>query len=63
LTLGIAYPWAKARIVRYYCERLHVTGIESLDTIRQQARPGGTMGEGMADMLDVDFAGADFFGL
>lgn len=63
ITLGIAYPWVQARTMVFQCERLGIAGMEAFDAAQQDAQAAGVTGEGLSDMMDVELAGADFFGL
>lgn len=63
ITLGIAYPWVQARMMRFQCEKLELSGLEAFDNARQEFEQRSAFGEGVADALDMEMAGADFFGL
>ncbi len=62
-TLGIAFPWVQARTMAFQCERLGIVGMEAFDAALQEAEAAGVTGEGLSDLMDVELAGADFFGL
>lgn len=53
LTLGIGRPFAQQRLVRFYCDRLTVTGTIDVDSIRQSSLALSRTGEGLADAFDV----------
>ena len=59
LTLGLAWPWAKTRSVRYTFRCLSLDGPLDLETIQQDARAASSTGEGLAGMLDSG-SGFDF---
>lgn len=63
ITLGIAYPWVQARMMRFQCERLELSSLTAFDDARQEFQSGSSFGEGVADALDMEMAGADYFGL
>ena len=52
-TLGIGGPYVNQRLVRYLCDRMEIDGKVDVDNIRQSTAPLSTMGEGLADALDV----------
>ena len=54
-TLGIATPFAQQRLVRYFCDRLSVLGVVSVDEIMQSREAVGRTGEGLADAFDVSW--------
>jgi len=62
-TLGIAFPWVQARSMRFQCEKLIVTSLTAFDDATQEFKASSSFGEGIADALDMEMAGADFFGL
>lgn len=62
-TLGIAFPWVQARSMRFQCEKLIVTSLTAFDDATQEFKASSSLGEGIADALDMEMAGADFFGL
>ena len=53
LTLGVAAPFVQQRLVRYLCDRVRIDGTVDIDRIRQSRAPVSSMGEGLADALDV----------
>ncbi|MGL6183634.1 MAG: DUF898 family protein, partial [Aestuariivirga sp.] len=53
LTLGVAAPFVQQRLVRYLCDRVRIEGTVNIDRIRQSRAPVSSMGEGLADALDV----------
>ena len=53
LTLGIAAPFIQQRLVRYFCDRLEVTGTIDIDKVLQSKAPLDRTGEGLADALDI----------
>jgi uncharacterized membrane protein YjgN (DUF898 family) len=53
LTLGIATPFIQQRLVRYFCDRVDVTGTVDIDKVLQSKAPLGWAGEGLADAFDV----------
>lgn len=63
VTLGIAYPWVQARTMAFQSERLGIVGMDAFDAALQAAQSAGVTGEGLSDLMDVELAGADFFGL
>lgn len=63
VTLGIAYPWVQARMMEFQCERLILSSLTAFDEAKQEFQASSTFGEGVADALDMEMAGADFFGL
>ena len=63
ITLGIAYPWVQVRTQNFMCERIGVGDLAAFDSALQDAQRSSATGEGLADALDVDLVGADFFGL
>ena len=52
-TLGIATPYVQQRLIRYLCDRLHVSGTVDVDRIRQSQAAIDPTGEGLADALDI----------
>ena len=62
-TLGLAYPWIQARMMRFQCEKLELSGLEAFEAAQQEFQQSSSFGEGVADALDMEMAGADFFGL
>lgn len=54
-TLGIASPFAKQRLVRYFCDRLIVYGTVDVDKILQSREAVSRTGEGLADAFDVSW--------
>lgn len=63
VTLGIAFPWVQARSMRFQCEKLELSSLAAFDDALQEYKAGSSFGEGVADALDMEMAGADFFGL
>jgi uncharacterized membrane protein YjgN (DUF898 family) len=63
VTLGIAYPWVQARTMHFFCDKIGITGTEAFDAASQDARAASATGDMLADALDVDLVGADYFGL
>ncbi|GIW52414.1 MAG: hypothetical protein KatS3mg081_1769 [Gemmatimonadales bacterium] len=63
VTLGIAFPWVQVRTIRFHADRLVLAGPAELEEVRQEALAATATGEGLADLMDVDLVGADFFGL
>ena len=53
LTLGLASPFAQQRIIRYMCDRLHVSGTVDIAAIRQSTAPLDKRGEGLLDAFDI----------
>ena len=53
VTLGIAAPFIQQRLIRYFCDRLDVTGTVDIDKVLQSKAPLDSMGEGLADAFDV----------
>lgn len=53
LTLGMATPFIQQRLVRYFCDRLQVSGTVDIDKVLQSGAALDSMGEGLADALDV----------
>ncbi len=53
ITLGIAAPFIQQRLVRYFCDRLEVTGTVDIDKVLQSKAPLDRTGEGLADALDI----------
>lgn len=62
-TLGLAYPWVQARTMRFQCDRLEVSSLAAFDDALQEFKASSSFGEGVAEALDMEMAGADFFGL
>jgi uncharacterized membrane protein YjgN (DUF898 family) len=53
ITLGLFYPWAKVRNSRYRADHLIASSSQNLaDFTGQQAKPMGSTGSEMADVLD-----------
>ncbi len=63
VTLGIAAPWVQVRTIRFHAENLALVGDAGFETVVQDAKASPATGEEMAELLDVDLVGADFFGL
>ncbi|MBU0499644.1 MAG: DUF898 domain-containing protein [Gammaproteobacteria bacterium] len=56
LTLGLYYPWAKVRLLKYRASRLSLVGHSSLDQFLAGARDQvSATGQEIADVFDVDF--------
>ena len=53
LTFGVAAPFVQQRLVRYLCDRVQIEGTVNIDRIQQSRAPVSSMGEGLADALDV----------
>ena len=55
LTLGLFYPWAKIRTLRYRFSRLSLITSGDLDTfIAGEQKQVGSVGEEMSDFFDID---------
>jgi uncharacterized membrane protein YjgN (DUF898 family) len=55
LTLGLFYPWAKIRTLRYKFSRLSLITSGDLDTfIAGEQKQVGSVGEEMSDFFDID---------
>jgi uncharacterized membrane protein YjgN (DUF898 family) len=55
LTLGLFYPWAKIRTLRYKFSRLSLITSGDIDTfIAGEQKQVGTVGEEMSDFFDID---------
>ena len=52
-TLGLASPFAQLRFARYFCRRLTIAGTLDVEAIRQSAARQPSIGEGLADALDL----------
>ncbi len=52
-TLGLGSPFAQLRFARYFCRRLTVAGTLDVEAIRQSAARQPSIGEGLADALDL----------
>ena len=63
VTLGLAYPWVQARSMAFQCEKLEISSLSAFDEAQQEFQQRSSFGEGVADALDMEMAGADFFGL
>ncbi len=63
VTLGIAYPWVQARTMHFFCDKIGITSMEAFDAASQDARSATATGDMLADAMDVDLVGADYFGL
>jgi uncharacterized membrane protein YjgN (DUF898 family) len=56
VTLGLYYPWAQVRLLRYQLENTSVLAADDLDQFVADARAGaGALGEEAGDFFDVDF--------
>lgn len=53
ITFGIALPYAQIRSVRYYIERLSITGSVNMEEIAQNTDPQIAYGEGLAHDFDL----------
>jgi len=62
-TLGIAYPWVQVRTQNFFCHRIGVGDLTAFDSALQDAQQSSATGEGIAEAMDMDLVGADFFGL
>ena len=54
ITLGMALPWTKVRIMKYTLEHLYLQGVLNLEGITQQAMTAQAAGDELASLLDVD---------
>lgn len=63
VTLGIAYPWVQARTMHFFCDKIGITSMEAFDAAAQDPRSATATGDMLADALDLDLVGADYFGL
>jgi uncharacterized membrane protein YjgN (DUF898 family) len=55
-TLGLFYPWAKVRLLRYQLSNIGVIANGSLDQFVADSHiQAGAVGEGMHDVFDIDF--------
>ena len=55
LTLGMFYPWAKIRTLRYKFSRLSLIASGDIDTfIAAEQKQVGSVGEEMSDFFDID---------
>lgn len=55
MTLGLFYPWARARVARYRCEHIAVTGPAEVDNfVSETALAQGAIGEEIASFFDID---------
>jgi uncharacterized membrane protein YjgN (DUF898 family) len=59
VTLGLAIPWVLARNVRFSMANIALIGSLDFSSIVQDAQKVGAIGEGLAGMLNIDFAGFD----
>jgi hypothetical protein len=50
-------------MMEFQCERLILSSLTAFDEAQQEFQASSTFGEGVADALDMEMAGADFFGL
>ncbi|HID31633.1 MAG TPA: DUF898 domain-containing protein [Desulfobacterales bacterium] len=56
LTLGVFYPWAKVRTLRYKLEHVTIVASGDLDSfIAKEQKQVSALGEEMSDFLDFDF--------
>ena len=56
LTLGLFYPWAKVRTLRYKLEHVTMVASGNLDSfIAKEQKQVSALGEEMSDFLDFDF--------
>lgn len=54
-SLGIAYPWARMRYLKYIFSRIHITGNIDPDSIRHSGADSvDATGEDIVDFLDID---------
>ncbi len=53
-TLGIAAPFVEQRIIKYFCDRLTVSGTVDFAAIKQSQAAVDKRGEGLIDALDLD---------
>jgi len=53
-TLGLGAPWAIVRMHSYWCDNLSLVGTVDWASIQQRAQESTTVGEGLAQDLDVD---------
>ena len=57
VTLGLFYPWAKVRQMRYQVENTALLAAGDLDHIAAEGAPGANaVGEEIADFFDVDLS-------
>lgn len=56
ITLGLAYPWIKVRLARYFANNTHVLANQSLDQFMADEQDRiSAMGEELGDAFDMDF--------
>lgn len=53
-SLGLAAPWAIVRYFRYYTDNISLVGSLDFAAMVQTSAPATAMGEGLADVLDMD---------
>ena len=55
LTLGLFYPWAKIRTLRYKLSHMGLISAGDIDTfISEEQKKVGPVGEAMSDFFDID---------
>jgi uncharacterized membrane protein YjgN (DUF898 family) len=54
LTLGLGWPWATVRTMRFWCRNLSLEGAVDLAAIQQEAQPASATGEGLLGLLEAD---------
>lgn len=55
LTIGLFYPWAKIRTLKYKLSHLSLMASGDIDTfIAEEQKQVGSLGEGMSDFFDID---------
>jgi uncharacterized membrane protein YjgN (DUF898 family) len=60
VTIGLALPWILVRNVTFNLANIVLVGsLDDLKSIVQDAQTAGVAGEGLADMLNLDFVGFD----
>jgi uncharacterized membrane protein YjgN (DUF898 family) len=52
-TLGLGWPWARVRSLRFTCRHLRLEGSFDLSAVRQRARGATAVGEGLAGLVDA----------
>ena len=55
LTLGLAIPWAKVRLTRYYLENTHIQA-QDISSYISEIQKESALGEEIGDVFDVDVA-------
>jgi len=55
ITLGLYYPWAKVRMLRYKLNQTAFTAGENMDhVVAAEHKKQSALGEGMGEMFDID---------